>query len=69
MHLAIAVLIGILNVLFLIGGLKTTFPTFWARPGIETLVSLLIVTIPFAATALFAAGKRSKVLWLSLIHI
>lgn len=63
MHLAITVIIGILNILLLVAGARNAFPAFWVRPGVETATALLISTVPFAATALYAAGFRGRPLW------
>ena len=63
MQLATTVLIGMLNVFLFIGGLMTSFSKFSEHPRIDTFVTLLIGTMTFGATALFAMGKRSRVIW------
>lgn len=63
MHLAVTVVVLLLNLLFLYSSLTTTLPNLWSRPGIETFVAFVIAATPFAFTALYASGKRTKLVW------
>lgn len=64
MHLAVTIVVLLLNLLFLYSSLSTTLPSLWSRPGIETFVAFFIAATPFALTALYTAGKRTKLIWM-----
>lgn len=65
MQLAASVIVLLLNVLFCFAGLRVALPPFWEAPGIGTAWALLVNAAPFACTAAFAAGKRSRAIWLT----
>lgn len=64
MQLAASVIVLVLNVLFCFAGLRVALPPFWSAPGIGTAWALAVNVMPFACTAAFAAGRRSRALWL-----
>lgn len=63
MNLLITMLVGALNALVAIAGVYLNLPRFFAQPSIETATAFIVAVLPFAATTLFAFGKRTKAIW------
>jgi hypothetical protein len=63
MRILITTLIVILNALFALSGLYNHIPRLVSLLGFETAVAFIVAVVPFAATALFAFGMRSKPVW------
>lgn len=64
MHLLVTVLAGLLNLALAGYGLYTFTPRLVGQFNVENATSFLVVVTPFAATAIFALGARTKPVWL-----
>ena len=63
MRLFITILVGVANAVVALVGLYTQVPRFFSAPGVQNATSLIVVVLPFAATSLFALGRRTRSMW------
>jgi hypothetical protein len=64
MQLLSTLLVRLLNLALAGYGLYTSGPRLLGRFNVENTTSFLVAVVPFAATAVFALGARTKPVWL-----
>lgn len=67
MHLLAGILLGALNVLVALSVGYASLPRAINQPNAENLIAFFLGLAPFAATALFAFGMKTKVVWLTAL--
>ena len=63
MHLFIRAVAGLINLALAAYGLYTAMPRLAAQFNVATGTAFLVSVVPFAATAVYALGARSKPVW------
>lgn len=63
MHLLVTIVVGVFNALAALYAAYLNIPRLIAHANIETVVGLAVAFLPFAATAMFAFGKRTHGVW------
>lgn len=63
MQLLLTIVVGVFNTLAAFYAAYLNIPRLIAHVSIETVIGLAVSFMPFAATAMFAFGKRTRGVW------